>query len=107
MASDRTEDAVTVVYALPDEQHIVSVDYTEGLTASQAVERSGLAQRFPEINSNALVLGVYGQAVTPEKLLAPGMRVEICRALQRDPRELRRMMSSQGMVVGQREPDDN
>ena len=103
MANQGSEKQVTVVYALPDEQYLASVDYAAGLTAGEAVARSGLPERFPEIASTPLMLGAFGRQIMPEQPLSPGARVEICRALQRDPRELRRFMSSQGMVVGQRD----
>ena len=107
MAEEMSEKEITVIYALADEQYVVSVDYTPGMTAAEAVARSGLAVRFPEIAAKPMVLGSFGQMVRPEQPLPPGARVEICRPLQRDPRELRRFMSSHGLVVGQRESEQD
>jgi putative ubiquitin-RnfH superfamily antitoxin RatB of RatAB toxin-antitoxin module len=106
VAHDEVSDSgVVVVYALADVQYLVPVKHEEGLTARDAVMRSGLLDRFPEIAQQPLVLGMYGREIAPHVLLEPGARVEICRALQRDPREMRRIMTSQGMVVGQRSTD--
>ena len=99
-------DEVTVVYALPDEQHLVAVAWEPGLTGAQAVRRSGLPERFSEIGQAPLVLGSYGRPLVADQVLERGARVEICRPLQRDPRELRRIMMSQGRVVGQRATED-
>jgi len=93
---------VLVVYALPDVQHLVEVECTPGMTASDAVERSGLLETLPEIAARPLVLGLFGRAIEPSVPIRPGDRIEICRPLLRDPREQRRLMSDQGMVIGQR-----
>jgi len=89
------EVAVEVVYALPDEQRIVSVALTPGLTAGDAVRRSGLLEAFPEIE-RPLVLGLFGEPIGEDRLLVAGDRVEISRPLARDPRDLRRERVAQG-----------
>ncbi|HEX6572910.1 MAG TPA: RnfH family protein [Steroidobacteraceae bacterium] len=82
---------VEVVYALPDRQRVVTLDFpVEGLTAAQAVERSGLLLEFPQIADHPLVLGIYGTVCAPEHALRAGDRVEILRPLRHDPREARR-----------------
>jgi putative ubiquitin-RnfH superfamily antitoxin RatB of RatAB toxin-antitoxin module len=91
---------VEVVYALPDEQRIVAVPFTSGLTAGQAVECSGLLEAFPEIAERPLVLGLFGHAIERDRVVEPGDRLEICRPLERDPRELRRELLKHGRVMG-------
>jgi len=82
---------VEVVYALPDRQSVVTVPLPEsGLTALDAVERSGLLERFPELRDQALVLGVYGAVCAPDRLLRDRDRVEIYRPLKVDPRAQRK-----------------
>ena len=99
MANDAGEPkTVEVVYATADEQRVVTLEHSAGLTARAAVEASGLLNSFPEIASRPLVLGVFGEAVEPNHSLAPGDRVEICRPLLRDPRTLRRELLKQGRV---------
>lgn len=90
MARDDANATVEVVYATPDEQRIVTVAHSADLTAAAAAEASGLLDTSPEIRSRPLVLGVYGERVDADHVLRPGDRVEICRPLHRDPRELRR-----------------
>lgn len=100
MASEIREATVEVVYATPDEQRLVTIEHSPGMTARDAVERSGLLETFPEISTRPLVLGVYGEHVGADRVLAPGDRVEICRPLLRDPRTLRRELLKQGQVMG-------
>ena len=101
MANDDGEArTVEVVYATPDDQRFVTLEYAPGLTARAAVEASGLLAAFPEIASRPLVLGIFGEAVDGDRLLSPGDRVEICRPLLRDPRTLRRELLQHGQVMG-------
>jgi putative ubiquitin-RnfH superfamily antitoxin RatB of RatAB toxin-antitoxin module len=93
---------VHVVYALPEVQYVVEVALTQGMTAADAVARSGLIDRFPEIAAQRLVLGLFGRQIDERTPVGAGDRIEICRALLRDPRDLRRDMTAQGRVVGQR-----
>jgi putative ubiquitin-RnfH superfamily antitoxin RatB of RatAB toxin-antitoxin module len=98
----RPETCVHVVYALPEVQHVVEVAVTQGMTAADAVARSGLIERFPDIAEQRLVLGLFGRQIDERTPVGAGDRVEICRPLLRDPRDLRRDMTAQGRVVGQR-----
>jgi hypothetical protein len=91
---------VQVVYALPDDQRIVDVEYRAGLTAAEAVAASGLRDAFPEISARPLVLGVFGTQVEHDHGLRPGDRVEICRPLETDPRQMRREYAASGKVMG-------
>ncbi|HET7203452.1 MAG TPA: RnfH family protein [Steroidobacteraceae bacterium] len=82
---------VEVVYALPDRQRRVEVDLPPGgLTAGQAVERSGLLQAFPDLVAQTLVLGIFGTVCEAARPLRDGDRVEIYRPLKHDPRAMRR-----------------
>jgi len=94
---------VEVVYALPEEQHIVEVALTPGLTAGEAVRRSGLLEAYPEIE-RPLVLGLFGEPIGEDRPLAAGDRVEITRPLTRDPRDSRRQRVARGGVVGKKPP---
>ncbi len=108
MAHDDTRSgegagAVEVVYALPEEQFVVRVDLAPGMTVLDAVERSGLPERHPEIDRRALVLGVFGERVAPDAPARAGQRIEICRPLEVDPREARRAAAAHGSVIGARD----
>lgn len=92
--------SIEVVYATRDEQAIVALELREGMTAVEAVERSGLLERFPEIATRELVLGIYGTRIGHERILEAGERIEICRPLIADPRDMRRDLLAGGKVMG-------
>lgn len=81
---------VEVAYARPDRQVILETPVPFGTTAMEAVGISGIVDRFAEIDAACLDLGIFGVAVDGDRLLEPGDRVEIYRALKVDPREARR-----------------
>lgn len=106
MASDEHVEQIDVVYALPERQHVVTLSYEPGESAAAAVERSGLLQRFPAICEGPLVLGVYGKPVANDYVVKAGDRVEICRPLERDPREMRKELWARGRVIGGKSAPD-
>jgi putative ubiquitin-RnfH superfamily antitoxin RatB of RatAB toxin-antitoxin module len=93
---------IEVVYALKDKQEIVRLPYEPGLTAEQAVDRSGLVERYPEIAEHRLVFGLFGEAIANDRVVEAGDRIEICRPLLQDPRTLRKTLWSSGKVMGDR-----
>lgn len=102
MADAAGEAAVEVVYALPRRQSIVRVPLEPGMTVLGAVERSGLLEAHPGIDREQLVLGVFGERVALDTPAAAGQRIEICRPLEIDPREARRLAVAHGVVMGSR-----
>jgi putative ubiquitin-RnfH superfamily antitoxin RatB of RatAB toxin-antitoxin module len=100
MADPDANNTVEVVYATSAAQHSEMVDWVEGMSALAAVEASSLLEQFPEIGRDTLVLGIFGVRVGLNRALAPGERVEICRPLEHDPRDLRRDLVSAGKVMG-------
>ena len=92
--------SVQVIYATPETQRVVEIPFSDGLTALQAVERSDLLKEFSDVYLNPLVLGMFGERVEPHRKLAPGDRVEICRPLQQDPRNMRSSVVALGGVMG-------
>lgn len=84
------EITVEVVYALPMEQALVRVMLAPGASVREAIERSGLLQRYPQIGADTLRVGIFGKRVSLDTPLAEGDRVEIYRALTVDPKEARR-----------------
>ena len=81
---------IEVAYAAPDEQVIVPLTVPAGSDAVEAVRRSGLSDRFPDIDADNLSVGVFGVHVSPRAPLSQGDRLEIYRPLQVDPKEARR-----------------
>ena len=83
-------ERIEVVYALPERQHLVSVELVDGMTAGDAVLASRICELFPDLAGSTLTLGIYGEAVEATRRLRPGDRVEVYRALLVNPREARR-----------------
>ncbi|MEO5342778.1 MAG: RnfH family protein [Gammaproteobacteria bacterium SHHR-1] len=90
---------VEVAYALPDEQVILEVSGEPGLTLEQAVEKSGLLQRFPQIDWPQADVGIFGKIAKRDTPLHEGDRVEIYRPLIADPKEMRKKRAAQGKAM--------
>jgi hypothetical protein len=98
MAADAT---IEIVFALPGRQRVVRLGLpATGLTATEAVERSGLLDEFPELRERPLVLGVFGKVCTPDHPLRERDRVEIYRPLRLNPREQRRERAATASRAG-------
>jgi len=82
--------SVEVIYALPTEQRIFSVTLTQQATVRDAVERSGIAEHYPQIDIAASKVGIFGRLVNWDAPLREGDRVEIYRPLSADPKVVRR-----------------
>ena len=82
---------VTVMYA-PAPRQVVQISLTTNGTCTvlQALQQSGLLERFPEIDSHQTVLGVWGRQVALHHQLRDHDRVEVYRPLLVDPKLARR-----------------
>lgn len=81
---------VEVAYATPARQTVRAVRLPPGSRVGEAIRRSGLLAEFPEIDLAVNRVGVYGEPVELDAVLADGDRVEIYRPLIADPKEARR-----------------
>lgn len=90
---------VQITYALPERQDIVTVELPAGATAQQAVEASGLLQKYPDIDLAKNKLGVFAKLVKADQALRDRDRVEIYRPLIADPKEVRRQRAAEGKVL--------
>jgi len=84
---------VEVAYALPAKQDIVALDVEEGCCLRDAILKSGILERFPEIDITQDATGIFGQLAPGSQILKEGDRVEIYRPLIADPRIARRLRS--------------
>lgn len=82
---------ITLMHAPAPREVVEAVlDVPEGCTLRQALEQAGWLQRFPEIEAEALALGVWGRKAGWERVLREGDRVEVVRGLRVDPKVARR-----------------
>ncbi|HHO68738.1 MAG TPA: RnfH family protein [Gammaproteobacteria bacterium] len=94
MGNDRIH--VEVAYALPHEQVILPLKLPAGSTLMQAIEQSGILERFPDIDLSRQKVGIFGKLKKPDQVLRDGDRVEIYRPLIADPKEVRKQRAAQG-----------
>ena len=81
---------VEVVYALPRAQTLIQLELPGSTPVGEALKRSGLLERYPEISLERALVGVWGRLVRLDAPLRDGDRVEIYRPLIADPKEARR-----------------
>lgn len=81
---------VEVVFAREQAQALLQVEGSAGLTAGEAIERSGILGRFPEIDLGVNKIGIYGKLAKLDQTLEEGDRVEIYPPLIADPKQARK-----------------
>jgi putative ubiquitin-RnfH superfamily antitoxin RatB of RatAB toxin-antitoxin module len=81
---------IEVAYATPEKQKILLILAPAGLTLSEAIERSGIREEFPDMVVDPERVGIFGRKAKMEQVLRDGDRVEIYRPLIADPKESRR-----------------
>lgn len=88
--------SVEVAYARPEEQVIFELELPAGSTLRQAVEQSGILDRFPEIDPGSMKAGIFGKLKKADQVLQAGDRVEIYRPLIADPKDVRKQRAAAG-----------
>jgi uncharacterized protein len=84
---------VEVAYAAGpggDQQALVPIRVPRGASVEEAVRRSGILERFPEVQLDRAAVGVHGRRVALSEMVRDGDRVEIYRPLTTDPKLARR-----------------
>ena len=84
---------IEVAFALPERQEIIALDVDEGCSLKEAIIKSGILDRFSEIDIDWDATGIFGQVKPGTQILREGDRVEIYRPLDSDPRIARRVRS--------------
>ncbi|KTD61070.1 RnfH family protein [Legionella shakespearei] len=67
------------------------MDLKQGATVGDALNESGIYHSHPE--TKELPVGIYAKQVSLSEVLKDGDRVELYRALSRDPKEKRRQLA--------------
>jgi len=87
---------VEVAYARDDVQVILPVEVETNATVQQAIERSGILERFPEIDLSSNKVGIFGRLTKLTETLRARDRVEIYRPLIADPKAVRQQRAAEG-----------
>ena len=90
---------VEVVFALPDNQVLRTVEMPAGSTVNEAVDASGIEKAFKDIDLGQFRVAVWGELVDRDRPVVDGDRVEILRPLDIDPRDARRLLASEGRTM--------
>lgn len=83
-------DKVEVAFATPNKQLVIEVTLTAGDLVEQVIERSGILNKFPEIDLSIMKLGMFGKLCKLDKRVERGDRIEIYRPLLQNPMDARR-----------------
>ena len=96
---------VEVVYALADEQRLISLNIVPGATAVDAVIAARLEDYFPAFVLKPELLGLWGIAFgtkglpsSDKYLVKDGDRIECYRPLTCDPMEVRRRRAAKAAL---------
>ena len=87
---------IGIAYALPSRQVWLDVDVPEGATIMDAIERSNILKKFPEIDLEQQKVGVFSKISKLDAVLVDGDRVEIYRPIICDPKTVRRRPKAEG-----------
>ncbi len=90
---------IEVAYARPDRQELVKLKLPQGAVVQQALDASGLLQKYPEIDLTKAKVGIYAKLCKLDTPLRQHDRVEIYRPLLADPKEVRRQRAAEGKAM--------
>ncbi len=90
--ADPPEDLIEIeiAYCGREDQTVLRIRVAQGTTLGQAIRRSGLLERYPEIDLAVNRVGVYGVLRGLSDAVDPGDRIEVYRPLSADPKNARR-----------------
>lgn len=81
---------IGVCYAEAERQLWMRLEVPAGVSVGDAIERSGVLQRFPEIDLAKQKVGIFGKIVKLENPVRDGDRIEIYRSIVADPKTVKR-----------------
>lgn len=93
------EIMVEVAYALPQQQVIIPLKLAAESRVEDAIKRSGILDKFPEIDLAHSKVGIFSKLTKLDAVLRDKDRVEIYRPLIADPKEVRRKRAEEGKVM--------
>lgn len=90
---------VEVIYALPEEQKLLTVEVENGTEVRQVILESGVLEEYPELDLDAMKVGLFGKMTTMKQKVRDKDRIEIYRPLIADPKEVRKKRAAEGKVL--------
>jgi len=95
---------VEVVYALPNEQRVLTQLVDKNLTVEEIIKHSGILDMYPEIDLKKNKVGVFSRNVKLDVTVRDKDCIEIYRPLLADPKEIRRKRAEQAKAKGSADP---
>src|ERR1700761_7390306 len=77
---------IEVVYANAERSVVREFSLCEGATIADALQQAQQSGAYPVLDWSAVSVGIFGQVQPRERVLQVGDRVEIYRALLKDPK---------------------
>ena len=81
---------IGVAYAESNQNVWLQLEIEENATIQEAIEKSGILEKFPHIDLNKQKVGIFGKISTLKSKLNEGDRVEIYRPITADPEKVPR-----------------
>ncbi len=81
---------IGIAYAEANQQIWLKVELDEGATIQDAIEKSGVLDKFPHIDLDRQKVGIFGKVSKLDAAVNDGDRVEIYRAITADPAKVPR-----------------
>jgi hypothetical protein len=81
---------IAVAVALAARQEVIELELPERATVAEALAAARLHERFPGVDFSAMRTGIWSRAADGATVLREGDRVELYRALEADPKDMRR-----------------
>ena len=75
---------------------LLVIEVEDGTTVGEAIKRSGIARRFPEIESARALVGIFGKRTPLSAPVRDGDRIELYRPLIAEPKAARRNRAQSG-----------
>ena len=91
--------SIEVCYALSNKQELVKLSLAAGSSLQQAIEASGLLEKYPEIDLKKNKFGIWNKLSKADSVLRDKDRIEIYRPLIADPKEVRKQRAAEGKVM--------
>ena len=98
---DATKDTINVevIYALPTEQHLITVKVPNDTEIRDAILQSKILEEYPDLQLDKLDVGIFGKKARLNQKVRERDRIEIYRPLIADPKEVRKRRAAEGKLL--------
>ncbi|MBU2917109.1 RnfH family protein [Psychrosphaera sp. F3M07] len=91
---------VELVYGLPQQQTLLSLEVPEGNTVEQVIVNSKIADKYTDIDLTVNKVGIWNKTCKLQDIVKDGDRIEIYRPLIADPKEVRKRRAEKAIEEG-------